>query len=89
MRRAVVGLAIEALVFQEQNGIVGPDGGPEQATGVERVGREHDPQAGNVGEDRFAALAVINRAAAEVSADRNAYDDGRGKAVMRAPPQIR
>ena len=67
---AVVGLAIEMLVLEKHYGIVAADGGAQQAGDVERGGWHDDAQAGTVSEDGFAALAVINRAAGEIAADR-------------------
>ena len=57
---AAVGLAIEALVLQEQDRVVAADGGAQQAVGVEGVGRKDDAQAGDVGEDALAGLLVID-----------------------------
>ena len=37
---AAEGLAIEALVLEEEHGVVAADGGAQQAVGVERVRRE-------------------------------------------------
>ena len=66
----VVGLAVQVLVLEEQHRIVAADRGAEQARSVLRVRREHDADAGAVREDALAGLAVIRRAAAQVSADR-------------------
>ena len=74
--RAIVGLAVEMLVLEEQHGIVGANGGAQQSADIERGGRHHHAQAGDVREDNFAALAVINGAAGEISADGNANDRG-------------
>ena len=50
IRRAVVGLAIELLVFEEQHRIVAADGRAQQAAGVERIRRHHHAQARDVRE---------------------------------------
>jgi hypothetical protein len=43
---AAVGFAVEALVFEEEDGVVAADGGAQEAVGVEGVGGEDDAQAG-------------------------------------------
>ena len=73
------------LVLEEQHGIIGADRGTQQAAYVERSGRHHHAQAGNVREDHFAALAVIDRAAGEIAADRDANHDGRLEMAGGAP----
>ena len=87
MRRAVVGFAVEALVFQEQHGIVAADGGAQQAAGVEGVRRKNHVQAGNVRENAFAALAVIDGAAVQISADGHTDHQRRGQGVVGAPAE--
>ena len=67
--RAAVCLAIEALVFEEEHGVVAADGGAQESVGVEGVGGEDDADAGGVGEDAFAVLRVIDGAAGEIAAD--------------------
>src|ERR1700722_6266242 len=73
---AVVGLAIKMFVLEEHHRIVAANRGAQHSRDVER-GRWHDDaQAGAMRKDRFAALAVIDAAAREVAADRNANDGG-------------
>src|SRR5580704_16160378 len=73
---AVIGLAIKMFVLEEHHRIVAANRGAQHAGDVER-GRWHDDaQAGAMRKDRFAALAVIDAAAREVAADRNANDGG-------------
>ena len=69
VRRAIVGLAIEMLVLEEEHGIVRAHGRAQQAAEIERRGRHHHAQPGNVRERHLAALAVIDRAAGQISAD--------------------
>src|ERR1700683_4955935 len=85
--RTVVGLAIEMFVFEKQHGIIGTNRGAQQAANVEGGGRHHHAQARNVSEDDFAALAMVNRAAGEVTADRYTDDDRRFEVSRRAPTQ--
>ena len=79
MRRAIVRLAIQALVLEEQNRIVAADGGAQQAAGIQRVRRHHHAQAGDVRELHLAALAVIDGAAVQIAADGDAQHDGAEK----------
>ena len=60
---AIVGLAVEMLVLEEQHRIIAANGRAQQAANIERRRRHHHAQAGNMREDDFAALAVIDRAA--------------------------
>src|ERR1041385_7656402 len=85
MRRAVVRFSIKPLMFEEEYRIVGADGGAEQAARVEGRRWEHNAQARDVREHHLAGLAVIDSAAVEIAADRNADDHARGNTVMRAP----
>src|SRR5581483_1608504 len=57
----------------------------EQAGGVERVGGHDDAEAGDVREQDFAALAVVDGAAVQVSADGHADDRGAGELAVAAP----
>ena len=50
-------------------------------------GRHHHAQARQVGEDRFARLAVIDRAPRQVAANRHADDHRTGESVVRPPAQ--
>ena len=83
--RAIVGLAIEMFVLEKHHGIVGPNRGAKKAANIEGGGRHHHAQAGDMRENNFAALAVINRAAGEVAANRHAHDDGSFEMSRRAP----
>src|ERR1700683_1567385 len=83
--RTVVGLAIEMFVFEKQHGIIGTNRGAQEAADIEGGGRHHHAQARHVSEDDFAALAMVNRAAGEVTADRYAHDDGSLEMSRRAP----
>src|SRR5580658_3539528 len=68
--RAIVWLAVEMFVLEEQNRIVGANGGAQQAAHVQGGGRHHHAKSGNVGEGNLAALAMVDRAAGEISAER-------------------
>jgi hypothetical protein len=58
-------------VLEEEHGIIAAEGRPQHPGGVAGPGREGDDQAGDVGEDRLAALAVPDRSTGEVAADRH------------------
>ena len=73
-RIAAVALPVQVLVLEEQHRVFASERGAQQPGGVTRPRRERDQQAGHVGEDRLAALAVPDRAALEVAADRDAHD---------------
>src|SRR6266705_6352321 len=83
--RASIGLAVEALVFEEQYRVIAADRSAQQARGVERVGREHDAQSGSMREGALAALRVINRAARQITADRHPDYQRRRESVVRPP----
>ena len=53
---------VGALVLQEDNGVVVPDGGLEQPLGVVRRGGRHDLEAGGAREERLDALGMVQRA---------------------------
>ena len=84
---AVIHLAVELLVFEEEHRVIAADGGSEQSCGVFGIGREHDAEAGNVGEVHLAALAVIDGTAVEIAADGDADDHGSGKTAVGAPAE--
>src|SRR3984893_3792048 len=75
--RAVVGLAIEVFMLEEQDWVIAADGGEQKAWYVQSGRRHHHPEAWAVRENRFAALAVIHAAAGEVATDRHAKHDRR------------
>ena len=52
-----VGLAQQVLVLEEQDRVLGLQGGPQQPDGVGGPRRHDDGQARDVGEDRLAATA--------------------------------
>ena len=56
---------------------------------IERRRRHHHAQPRNVREDHFAALAVINPAARQVSADRHAHHRRAFEMSRRTPAQVR
>ncbi len=89
IRRAAIGLAIETFMLQEQYGIVAADRRAQQTVCVQRIRRKADAQPGNMREDAFAALRVIDRAAGQVSANGNAHDRRRGKFSVGAPANQR
>ena len=76
-------------MLQEEDGVVAPDRGAQEPVGVERVGRQDDPQSGNVRHQDRARLGVIDGAAADVAADRDAHHDRTGPRVSGAPPHRR
>src|SRR4051794_15565854 len=82
MRRTIVRLAIEFLVFEEQNRVLRPDRCPEKAACVECIRREYHAQAGNVCERYFAALAMVNRPPCQVPPDWNPHDHGAREAIV-------
>src|SRR5262249_43757187 len=77
---------IQSFVLQEQYRVITTNCCAQQSSGVKGVRGEHDPQSGCVSEDAFATLRVINSAACEISANRHSYHNGRGKGVVRPPP---
>ena len=89
IRGASEGLAIEALVLEEQHRIVAADGGAQQAGGVQRVGRKDHVHAGGVGEDALAALRVIDGAAGEIASDGDADHRRAGERIVGAPADQR
>src|ERR1700691_5253736 len=85
IRRAAVGLAIEALVFEKQDGIVAANGGAQQSGGIERVRGKYYAQPGNMREHALAALRVIDRASGKISADGHANHNRAREYIVRAP----
>src|SRR5579863_10480438 len=73
--RAIVRLAIEMLVLEEQHRIIGANGSAEQTAHVQSRGRHYHSQPGDMREGDFSTLAVINRAAGQVAANGDAHDD--------------
>ena len=88
-RVAVVALAVEVLVLEEQHRVLAAERGAQQPRRVARARRERDQEPGDVGEDRLAALAVPDRAALEVAADRDAHDHRARERAVRAPARGR
>ena len=82
VRRAVVRLAVQLLVFQKQHRIVRAERRAQQAAGIQGVRGHHHAQARNVGEGHFAALAVIDGAAVQVTR-RWARESRRGRQTRR------
>ena len=85
----VVGLAVQMLMLEEQHRILRAQRRSQQSIGVERVGRHHDVQARDMGEHHLAALAVVDRAAAQVTPGGDADDDGAGEGSIGSPAQGR
>src|SRR5258708_10775004 len=72
----IVGLAVKMLVLEKHYGIVPAHGGPQEAGNIKRGGG-HDPaQSSALRENGFAALAMINAAAAKIPAARSAQHRG-------------
>src|ERR1039458_4673415 len=82
---AAEGFAVQALVLEKQHWVVAADGGAQQSGGILRVRWENDAEAGDVRKDTLAALRMVDGAAGQVSADRDANHDGAGESVVRAP----
>ena len=59
----------------------------QQPAGVQRVRGHHHAQARDVRERHLAALAVIDRAAVQIAADRHAQSPRRGETAVRTPAQ--
>ena len=89
VRRFVVGLPIKMLVFEEHYRIVTTNRRSQQPVRIQRVRRIDDAQARNLGEERHARLRVINRAAFQISTDRNPHYHRRREFIARAPAQQR
>ena len=88
IRGAIVRLPVEVLVLKEQHRIVRANRGAQQPANIERGRRHHHAQPGNVREDYFAALAMVNGTAGEVAADGNA-NHRRAFEVSRRAPALR
>ena len=80
-----VGLAKQVLVLAEHDRIVAGEGSSQQADGIPGPRGEGDDETGDVGEDRLAALAVPDRTAREVTADRDAQHHRAGELAGRTP----
>ena len=89
IRALVVRLAIQVLVLEEEHRIVAADRRAQQPRRVLGGRRVDDAQAGAVREDALAGLAVVQPAAAQVSADRHADDHRAREHVVGAVPQHR
>ena len=76
-------------MLEEKDGIVATDRGPEQPRRIQSIGREHHPQTGNVSENAFSTLRVINCATSKVAANGHANHTGRGERVVGAPADQR
>ncbi len=73
-------------MLEEENRVLGLQGGTEQADRVRGPGRHDDDQAGDVGEDRLAALGVPDRPAGQVAADRDPQHHRAAERPVRPPP---
>ena len=62
-------------MLEEEHRVVAADRRPQEAVRVERVRRHHDAQPRDVRHQHRARLRVVDRAAADVAADRHAHDD--------------
>ena len=81
----IVRLAVEMFMFEEQDRIIRTNGRAQQAAHIE-CGRRHDyAQARNVGENHFAALAMIDSPAGKISADGDPHHDRRLEITSGAP----
>ena len=83
--RAIVGLAVEVFMLEEEDRVVAADGRAQKAGYVQGGGRHHHAEAGTVREDRFAALTVIHAATGEVASDRHAKYYRRFESAVRTP----
>src|ERR1700676_92427 len=82
---AIVGLAIEMLVLEKHDRIVAADSGAEKTGDIKSRGRHHDAEAGAMGENRFAALAVVDGAASQIAANRYPNDNRSFERAIGAP----
>ncbi len=89
IRRAAVSLAVKTFVFQKQDRIVATNRSAQQSRGIQGIRGEHHTQAWNMCEDALPALRVINRAAGQVSANRDANHNRAGECIVRPPPDHR
>src|SRR5688500_2389211 len=89
MRRAIVWLAIEPLVLEEQDGVVAADCGPQQPARIERIRGHNHSQTRYMCERDLAALAVVHRTAVKVAANWHANDDRTREAVIGSPANVR
>src|SRR2546430_17435410 len=71
--RLIVGLAVEVLVLEEEDGVIAADGGPQQAVRVERRAGTDDAQSGNGREHDGPGLRVVDGATLQVSAVGDAH----------------
>src|SRR5262245_60088390 len=78
---------MEVLVLAEEDRIAAAAGGTEQGSCIAGVRGHDDAQARTLGENRYAALAVIGPAASQVAADGHPDHHGRRKTVVRPPAQ--
>src|SRR5882724_7722801 len=83
--RAVVRLTVEMFVLEEHHWVVAADGSAQKTGDVQRRGRHYHAQAGAMGENRFATLAVIDAATGEVAADGDAQNYRRFEGAIRTP----
>ena len=83
--RAVVGLAVKMLMLEEHDRVVAADRRAQKARDVERAGRHHHAKTRAMGENRFAALAVIHAPAGEVAADGYTQHHRRFERPIRTP----
>ena len=69
--RAIVRLPVKMLVFKEQHRIIRPNRCAQQSAHIERRRRHNHAQPRNMSEDHLAALAVVNRTARQITANRD------------------
>jgi hypothetical protein len=72
-------------LLEEHDWIVAADGGAQETGNIQSRGGHDDAQAGAMRENRFAALAVIDGAASQIAANRDAKDNRRLEDAVRAP----
>src|SRR5689334_19470868 len=89
MRRAIVRLAIELLVLQKQYRIVGANRGTQKSACILRIRGHDNPESGNVREGRLAALAVIDRAAVQISTNGHPDHSRAREPIVRTPAHSR
>src|SRR6266853_2019257 len=83
--RASVRFTVETLMFEKQYWVIAANSGAQQARRIERVRREDHAQSGSMSKDALAALRVVNGAARQIPANRNADHQRRRECIIRAP----
>ena len=85
---AVEGAVVEPFRFKEDHRVRVLDGRYQKALRIGRIGRHHDLQARDMGEQRLRALAM-RLAAEDAAAGRHAHDDRAGELAVGAIAQPR